>query len=81
LLIQEISNQNALSASMNPDLFADAAVLDDLSYADDTWKEWPLDASDGDLAVLVQLVSDNKVKPVCNTIFHNADIMPRSISQ
>lgn len=56
-----IRNQNATSGSIPRDTFQDALALEDVSLQDTTWREWPLLATDGDTAALVQLVSDNKV--------------------
>ena len=47
---------------MHEDLFQDAVALEDLlSQQDEAWEEWPLTASDGDTAALIELVSENKV--------------------
>lgn len=63
-------NLAALGGSISSDLFQDAAGLEeDLAAGEsDTWREWPLTATDGDSAALIQLVSDNKVGhhiPLC----------------
>jgi transcription factor C subunit 3 len=58
-----ISNQNAIGGSITHDTFQDAAALEDISVDDQTWREWPLLSTDGDTAALIQLVSDNKVRP------------------
>ncbi|KAJ7462797.1 hypothetical protein B0H11DRAFT_2054384 [Mycena galericulata] len=55
------SNQNAIGGSISSDIFQDAAALEDISVDDLAWREWPLLATDGDTAALIQLVSDNKV--------------------
>ncbi|KAK0208398.1 hypothetical protein DFS33DRAFT_1303084 [Desarmillaria ectypa] len=57
------ANLAALGGSISSDLFQDAAGLEeDLAAGEsDTWREWPLTATDGDSAALIQLVSDNKV--------------------
>ncbi|KAK0198496.1 hypothetical protein F5146DRAFT_1158718 [Armillaria mellea] len=57
------ANLAALGGSISSDLFQDAAGLEeDLATGEnDTWREWPLTATDGDSAALIQLVSDNKV--------------------
>ncbi|SJL05812.1 uncharacterized protein ARMOST_09148 [Armillaria ostoyae] len=57
------ANLAALGGSISSDLFQDAAGLEeDLTAGEsDTWREWPLTATDGDSAALIQLVSDNKV--------------------
>lgn len=50
---------------MHEDIFQEAAALEDLlSQQDEAWQEWPLTASDGDTAALIELVSENKV---CNS--------------
>ncbi|KAJ7630526.1 hypothetical protein FB45DRAFT_915784 [Roridomyces roridus] len=54
-------NQNALGGSIPCDVFQDAIALEDISSEDPEWREWPLLATDGDTAALIQLVSDNKV--------------------
>lgn len=61
LKISEV-NQNAIGGSIPRDTFQDAVALEDISMQDDTWREWPLLATDGDLAALIQLVSENKVE-------------------
>ncbi|KAK0478540.1 hypothetical protein IW261DRAFT_1551813 [Armillaria novae-zelandiae] len=57
------ANLAALGGCISSDLFQDAAGLEeDLAAGEsDTWREWPLTATDGDSAALIQLVSDNKV--------------------
>ncbi len=56
-------NQNALGGSIPEDVFQDAAALEGLlsQREDGDWREWPLVSSDGDIAALIELVSDNKV--------------------
>ncbi|ESK95510.1 hypothetical protein Moror_12696 [Moniliophthora roreri MCA 2997] len=55
-------NQNALHGNISQDLFQDASALRELSIQQEgVWREWPLLATDGDLAAMVQLVSDDKV--------------------
>lgn len=64
-----LRNSNALKGSANPDLFSDAVALEEMADTDHSWREWPLLANDGDLATLVQLVSDNRASIVslsCN---------------
>ncbi|KAG6866027.1 hypothetical protein C0991_009436 [Blastosporella zonata] len=56
------SNQNALGGTIPRDTFQDAIALEELSLQDDSWREWPLLATDGDSAALIQLVSENKVE-------------------
>ncbi|KAF9073871.1 hypothetical protein BDP27DRAFT_1318300 [Rhodocollybia butyracea] len=56
-------NVNALNGIISRDTFQDAAALEDDSAQQDTvWRDWPLLATDGDLANLLQLVSENKVE-------------------
>ncbi|KAJ3736873.1 hypothetical protein DFJ43DRAFT_382574 [Lentinula guzmanii] len=67
LKISEV-NQNALNGVISRDTFQDAASLEEISVQqDDVWREWPLLATDGDLATLVQLVSENKAELVIDT--------------
>ncbi|KAH0590291.1 hypothetical protein H2248_000453 [Termitomyces sp. 'cryptogamus'] len=55
-------NQNAVGGSIPRETFQDATALEELSLQDGgTWREWPLIASDGDSAALIQLASENKV--------------------
>lgn len=57
-------NQSAIGGSISPDTFQDAlALLDVTESSDATWHEWPLTATDGDCATLLQLVLENKVRP------------------
>lgn len=44
-----------------PDTFQDAVALEEMSEEQDIWREWPLLATDGDSAALIQLISENKV--------------------
>ncbi|PSR80716.1 hypothetical protein PHLCEN_2v6632 [Hermanssonia centrifuga] len=58
------TNQNAIGGSIAGELFQDAAALEDLlsqREEEPSWREWPLIASDGDTATLLQLVSENKI--------------------
>ncbi|KAF5377206.1 hypothetical protein D9615_006321 [Tricholomella constricta] len=55
-------NQNAIGGSIPRDTFQDAVSLEEMSLQDDSWREWPLLATDGDSAALIQLVSENKVE-------------------
>ncbi|KAG6837874.1 hypothetical protein H0H93_013027 [Arthromyces matolae] len=59
----EPANQNAIGGLIPRDTFQDAVALEDLSLQPDSdkWREWPLLATDGDLAALVQLVSKHNV--------------------
>ncbi|KAK2461682.1 hypothetical protein APHAL10511_006145 [Amanita phalloides] len=61
LKISEAS-QNAIGGLVSRDTFQDAASLEGLSRQEYGWREWPLLATDGDAAALVQAVSENKVK-------------------
>ncbi|KAG6885704.1 hypothetical protein C0993_010876 [Termitomyces sp. T159_Od127] len=57
------SNQNATGGPIPREVYQDAAALEELSLQDvGSWREWPLTASDGDSAALIQLVSENKVE-------------------
>ncbi|THU88448.1 hypothetical protein K435DRAFT_830546 [Dendrothele bispora CBS 962.96] len=61
LKISEL-NQNALGGIISCDVFQDAVSLEDLSLqSEGLWREWPLLAMDGDMAALMQLVSEDKV--------------------
>ncbi|EPQ61082.1 hypothetical protein GLOTRDRAFT_113540 [Gloeophyllum trabeum ATCC 11539] len=56
-------NQNALGGSFSSDLFQDASALEDICFLQDgEWREWPLLATDGDIAVLIELASENKAE-------------------
>lgn len=55
-------NQNAIGGSIPRDTFQDATSLEDLSSQhEEIWREWPLLATDGDTAALIELASENKV--------------------
>ncbi|KAG7098926.1 hypothetical protein E1B28_000821 [Marasmius oreades] len=55
-------NQNSLNGNIQSDVFHDAASLKELSAQQEgEWREWPLLATDGDSAALIQLISDDKV--------------------
>ncbi|GJE87719.1 hypothetical protein PsYK624_038020 [Phanerochaete sordida] len=57
-------NQGALSGQLAPDLFQDAAALEDelLQEGSETaWRDWPLVATDGDITALIELASENKI--------------------
>lgn len=44
------------------DTFQDAvSLLEAIDDDDESWHEWPLTATDGDCATLIELVSDDKV--------------------
>ncbi|KAI0032488.1 hypothetical protein K488DRAFT_49752 [Vararia minispora EC-137] len=54
-------NANALGGSISSDTFQDASTLEALCKEPNLdWREWPLLASDGDLAMLIQAVSSGK---------------------
>lgn len=50
---------------MPREAFRDASYLEEFWIEEDEegveWREWPLLASDGDMAALIELVSENKV--------------------
>ena len=52
-----------IGGPVHRDIFQDAAALEDISAGQDTWREWPLVSTDGDVAALIQLVSEDKVRP------------------
>ncbi len=57
-----LRNQNAIGGGISQDTFQDATLLlEEMDISDSGWHEWPLIATDGDCAALVQLVSENKV--------------------
>ncbi|KAI0067924.1 hypothetical protein BV25DRAFT_1819394 [Artomyces pyxidatus] len=59
--ISEI-NQNAIGGSVSRDTFQDAATLESLCRdQEEAYREWPLLASDGDLAMLVEAASNGQV--------------------
>ncbi|KAF9269944.1 hypothetical protein L218DRAFT_888243 [Marasmius fiardii PR-910] len=61
-------NQNALNGSISTELFQDAASLRELAAQQEgEWREWPLLATDGDSAALIQLISDDKVDFLIDT--------------
>jgi hypothetical protein len=55
------SNQNAIGGPVPRDTFHDAAALEELFRQDDSWRDWPLLATDGDAAALIEAVSNNQV--------------------
>lgn len=61
LKISEI-NQNATGGPVIRHTFQDAAALEELSRKDHSWREWPLLATDGDTAALIDAVSNGKVR-------------------
>ena len=47
---------------MTRDTFQDAiSLLEEIDANDDSWHDWPLTATDGDCATLIELVSEDKV--------------------
>ena len=61
-IVRMTSNQNAIGGSISQDTYHDAVLLlEDMDLNDFDWHEWPLIATDGDCAALIQLVSENKV--------------------
>ncbi|KAI0768599.1 hypothetical protein BD413DRAFT_563329 [Trametes elegans] len=60
------SNLNALGGTLPREVFQDAAALEELlvQQPEDAyqWRVWPLLASDGDTALLIELASENKVE-------------------
>jgi oxalate---CoA ligase len=57
------SNQNALGGSISMDTFTEAAAFEESHEEQaDEQREWSLLASDGDIAALCQLVSEDKVR-------------------
>lgn len=60
-----LRNQMLLKGPMARETFRDASSLEELWIEEDEegteWREWPLLATDGDMAALIELVSENKV--------------------
>lgn len=60
------SNITSLGGSFQSDVFHDAIAQEEELHADDEdesdWREWSLLATDGDVAALLELVSDGKVQ-------------------
>ena len=60
-----LRNQALLKGPMPRETFRDASSLEELWIEEDEegteWREWPLLATDGDMAALIELVSENKV--------------------
>ena len=55
-----------MGSSLSKELFQDASSLEELAMeeqdvGEEGWREWPLLALDGDMAALVELVSEDKV--------------------
>jgi len=61
----DFRNQGLLNGSIPRATFRDASSLEELWIEQEEdevgWREWPLLASDGDMAALIELVSENKV--------------------
>ncbi|KDQ54862.1 hypothetical protein JAAARDRAFT_352005 [Jaapia argillacea MUCL 33604] len=55
-------NQNLVGGLIPRDTFQDASALEDISTDQVDWREWPLLATDGDCAALLELTSDVKVE-------------------
>ncbi|KAH9486640.1 Transcription factor tau subunit sfc3 [Psilocybe cubensis] len=56
------ANQNAIGGNITSDTFQDAtSLLEEIDPSDTTWHDWPLTATDGDCATLIELVSEDKV--------------------
>ncbi|KAG1828698.1 hypothetical protein EV424DRAFT_1471098 [Suillus variegatus] len=66
LKISEV-NLNAIGGSIHGDLFQDAVALDEVFAEQVDSLEWPLLASDGDIAALLQLVSEEQVNFIIDT--------------
>ncbi|KAI0374486.1 hypothetical protein BV20DRAFT_961659 [Pilatotrama ljubarskyi] len=59
------NNLNALGGQLPKEVYQDASALEELlSQQEDSfqWQEWSLLASDGDVAFLIELASENKVQ-------------------
>jgi hypothetical protein len=61
-----LRNLNAVGGSLSREIFQDASSFEELfleeqSAEETEWRDWPLVASDGDMAALVEMVSANKV--------------------
>jgi hypothetical protein len=60
-------NLNAIGGLIHGDLFQDAVALDEVFAEQVGNLEWPLLASDGDIAALLQLVSEEQVNFIIDT--------------
>jgi oxalate---CoA ligase len=40
----------------------DASAFEDVISDEDDWQQWPILSTDGDVAALIQLVSEDKVR-------------------
>jgi hypothetical protein len=60
-----VRNQALLKGPMPRETFRDASSLEEFWIEQDEeeieWRDWPLLASDGDMAALIELVSEDKV--------------------
>ncbi|KAI0080022.1 hypothetical protein K474DRAFT_383634 [Panus rudis PR-1116 ss-1] len=66
-------NQNALDGMLSSELFQDAATLEEMLEQEDSgWRDWSLFASDGEIAALVQLVSECKLDMRADTTIAQA---------
>ncbi|KXN81128.1 Transcription factor tau subunit sfc3 [Leucoagaricus sp. SymC.cos] len=54
-------NLNTIGGSVPKDMFENAVALEDVIAADDAWREWPLTATDGDSAGLIELAIEGKL--------------------
>ncbi|KAG1841331.1 hypothetical protein DFJ58DRAFT_845058 [Suillus subalutaceus] len=61
-------NLNAIGGLIHGDLFQDAVALDEVFAEQVGILEWPLLASDGDTAALLQLVSEEQIRHSCETL-------------
>ncbi|KAH7927378.1 hypothetical protein BV22DRAFT_1127415 [Leucogyrophana mollusca] len=56
-------NSNAIGGSISRGVFQDACTMEDIQAGEEAeWSEWPLVAADGDVAALLELVSEDKVE-------------------
>lgn len=60
-LFTTYSNQNVIGGNIARDIFQDAIALDENASGKTPWQEWPLTATEGDSAAIVQLTSEDKV--------------------
>jgi len=75
------SNQNAIGGTVSQDTFQDAVLLLEEMHVDDlSWREWPLIATDGDCAALIQLASEDKVNDLSISTCILVDFRSRLIS-
>ena len=57
-------NANAVGGSLAGDVFQDATSLEEALHEDkeqNSWQQWSFLATDGDMAALAELVSEDKV--------------------